>query len=145
MNSQMASDRTAVATRNRSRVRRLIEFTSCKPFAFSKIHAASKHFNQPSIETKRHGNYLLRFKAQWLVFRAGIPGQNNCGCGFAAWPGKVWFVAGLVMGTGQWPGARAGSRMVITRGTKFIRPIFLSMVALITLKMIYDNFLKPHA
>jgi uncharacterized membrane protein YfcA len=35
--------------------------------------------------------------------------------------------------------------MVITRGTKFIRPIFVSMVVLITLKMIYENYLKPHA
>ncbi len=58
---------------------------------------------------------------------------------------KVWFVAGLVMGAGQWLGARAGSRMVITRGTKFIRPVFLTMVILITLKMIYDNYFKQHA
>lgn len=58
---------------------------------------------------------------------------------------KVWFAAGLIMGAGQWLGARAGSRMVVTRGTKFIRPIFLTMVVLITLKMIYDNYLKPHA
>ena len=53
---------------------------------------------------------------------------------------KVWFIAGLVMGAGQWLGARAGSRMVITRGVKFIRPVFLSMVVLLTLKMIYDNY-----
>jgi uncharacterized membrane protein YfcA len=46
---------------------------------------------------------------------------------------------------GQWLGASAGSRMVMTHGTKFIRPVFLSMVALITLKMIHDNYLKPHA
>jgi uncharacterized membrane protein YfcA len=58
---------------------------------------------------------------------------------------KVWFVAGLVMGAGQWLGARAGSRMVITRGTKFIRPVFLTMVVLITLKTIYDNYFKPAA
>jgi len=56
---------------------------------------------------------------------------------------KVWFVAGLVMGAGQWLGARAASRMVITRGTKFIRPVFLAMVTLITLKMIHDNYYKP--
>ncbi len=55
---------------------------------------------------------------------------------------KVWFIAGLVMGTGQWLGARAGSHVVITRGTKFIRPVFLTMVVLITLKMIYDNYFK---
>jgi hypothetical protein len=58
---------------------------------------------------------------------------------------KVWFLAGLIMGAGQWLGARAGSRMVITRGTKFIRPVFLTMVVLLTLKMIYDNYFKASA
>ena len=56
---------------------------------------------------------------------------------------KVWFTAGLAMGCGQWLGAQAGSHMVITRGTKFIRPIFLTMVILITLKVIWDAWLKP--
>jgi uncharacterized membrane protein YfcA len=56
---------------------------------------------------------------------------------------KVWFVAGLVMGAGQWTGARLGSHMVVTRGTRFIRPIFLTMVTLVTLKLIWDNWLKP--
>lgn len=58
---------------------------------------------------------------------------------------KVWFAAGLIMGTGQWLGARAGSKMVVTRGTKFIRPVFLTMVVLITFKMICDTYLKPHS
>jgi uncharacterized protein len=58
---------------------------------------------------------------------------------------KVWFVAGLVMGAGQWLGARAGSRMVIARGTKFIRPVFLTVVVLLTFKMIYDNYFKTAA
>ena len=58
---------------------------------------------------------------------------------------KVWFAAGLIMGAGQMLGARAGSHMVITRGTKFIRPVFLTMVTLITLKMIYENYFKPPA
>jgi hypothetical protein len=56
---------------------------------------------------------------------------------------KVWFAAGLIMGAGQWLGARAASKMVVARGTKFIRPIFLTMVVLITLKLIYDSYLKP--
>jgi uncharacterized membrane protein YfcA len=56
---------------------------------------------------------------------------------------KIWLAAGLIMGCGQMLGARLGSRMVITRGTKFIRPVFLTMVTLITLKMIYDTWLKP--
>ncbi len=41
---------------------------------------------------------------------------------------KILFVAGLTMGTGQWLGARAGSGRVMTRGTKFIRPVFLTVV-----------------
>jgi hypothetical protein len=56
---------------------------------------------------------------------------------------KVWFVAGIAMGCGQWLGARLGSRMVLTRGTKFIRPVFLTMVVLITIKMIWDMWLRP--
>ena len=56
--------------------------------------------------------------------------------------GKVWFLAGFMMGAGQTLGARLGSHMVVTRGTKFIRPVFLTMVLLITLKMIYDTYLK---
>ena len=56
--------------------------------------------------------------------------------------GKIWFAAGLIMGAGQWLGAQLGSHMVVTRGTKFIRPVFLTMVLLITLKMVYDNYLK---
>jgi uncharacterized membrane protein YfcA len=56
---------------------------------------------------------------------------------------KVWLAAGLIMGAGQWIGARAASRMVVTRGTKFIRPVFLTVVVLITLKMIYQAYLQP--
>lgn len=56
--------------------------------------------------------------------------------------GKVFFVAGLTMGIGQLLGARLGARMVIARGTKFIRPIFISMVLALTAKLIYDNYAK---
>lgn len=55
--------------------------------------------------------------------------------------GKVWFIAGITMGIGQWLGARLGSKMVVQRGTKFIRPIFLTVVILLTLKIIYDTWL----
>ena len=56
---------------------------------------------------------------------------------------KILFLAGLIMGVGQLLGARVGSKMVLQRGTKFIRPIFLSAVIVITLKMLYDVYLKP--
>jgi uncharacterized membrane protein YfcA len=54
--------------------------------------------------------------------------------------GKVCFAAGLTMGIGQLLGARIGSRMVIARGTKFIRPIFLIVVLALTGKLLYDAF-----
>jgi uncharacterized membrane protein YfcA len=45
--------------------------------------------------------------------------------------GKVLFVARcLTMGVGQLLGARVGARMVIRKGTRFIRPIFVSVVLL---------------
>jgi uncharacterized membrane protein YfcA len=54
--------------------------------------------------------------------------------------GHVMVSAGLVMGLGQVLGARIGSRMVVKRGTKFIRPVFLSVVLAITAKLLYDAF-----
>ena len=47
------------------------------------------------------------------------------------------------LASGQWLGAWVGSHMVLKRGTKFIRPVFLTMVVLITLKVMWDMWLKP--
>lgn len=49
--------------------------------------------------------------------------------------GHVHFLAGLVMGAGQWTGARFGSRMVLARGTRFIRPVFLTMVVVLSIRL----------
>ena len=54
--------------------------------------------------------------------------------------GKVLFVAGLVMGAGQLVGARLGSGMVISRGTKFIRPVFLTVVFAITIQLLWKGW-----
>ena len=56
--------------------------------------------------------------------------------------GNVHFGAGLTMGVGQLLGARIGARMVVARGTRFIRPIFLTVVLVITAKLLYDNYRK---
>jgi len=56
--------------------------------------------------------------------------------------GRVLWLEGLVMGIGQLLGARLGARMVIARGTRFIRPIFLSVVLAITLKLLYSAYVK---
>jgi uncharacterized membrane protein YfcA len=56
--------------------------------------------------------------------------------------GNVLYDAGLAMGIGQMLGARFGSQVVIHRGTRFIRPIFISVVLVLTAKLIYDAYLK---
>jgi uncharacterized protein len=56
--------------------------------------------------------------------------------------GKVYFGAGLVMGLGQLAGARIGAKMVIARGTRFIRPIFIAVVLALTIKLAYDAYAK---
>jgi uncharacterized membrane protein YfcA len=54
--------------------------------------------------------------------------------------GNVDYVGGLVMGAGQLIGARMGSKMVIRGGAKFIRPIFISVVIAVALKLSYDAY-----
>jgi len=61
---------------------------------------------------------------------------------FFAWGGHIYYAAGATMGVGQLLGARFGSQMVMTRGTKFIRPIFLTMVVAVTLKLLYSTYWK---
>ncbi|MGE5430576.1 MAG: TSUP family transporter [Syntrophomonadaceae bacterium] len=54
--------------------------------------------------------------------------------------GFVMLSAGLAMAAGQILGSKIGAGLVIKRGTKFIRPIFITMVILTTLKLIYSRF-----
>jgi uncharacterized protein len=54
--------------------------------------------------------------------------------------GHVLFWAGLVMGAGQALGARVGARLVIKKGTRFIRPVFISSVLAVTAKLFYDIY-----
>ncbi len=68
--------------------------------------------------------------------------SNVCSFLLFALAGKVNYSAGAVMGIGQLLGARFGSQMVITRGTKFIRPVFLTVVLTITGKLLYDACFK---
>lgn len=55
--------------------------------------------------------------------------------------GKVIFLAGITMATGQIIGSKIGAGLAIKRGAKFIRPIFITIVILTTLKLIYDRLL----
>ncbi|MDD2851159.1 MAG: TSUP family transporter [Desulfuromonadaceae bacterium] len=54
--------------------------------------------------------------------------------------GQVRFIEGIVMGVGQFMGARVGSKLVIKRGTSFIRPVFITMVLALVARLMYQNF-----
>lgn len=49
----------------------------------------------------------------------------------------IWGI-GICMGVGQWIGATLGSRLVIKKENNFIRPIFITVVLVITLKLLWD-------
>jgi uncharacterized membrane protein YfcA len=53
--------------------------------------------------------------------------------------GFVLVLPALVMAAGQIVGARAGSTMAIQRGARFIRPVFIAVVILTTLKLLVDR------
>ncbi len=59
-----------------------------------------------------------------------------------AWGGRMYCAAGLTMGAGQLLGARIGARLVAARGVRFIRPIFLTMVFALILKLLHDAYAK---
>lgn len=54
--------------------------------------------------------------------------------------GHVLLWAGLVMGAGQAVGARVGARLVIRKGTGFIRPVFICSVLAVTAKLFWDIY-----
>jgi len=54
--------------------------------------------------------------------------------------GFVWFGAGLTMAAGEIIGARIGSHLVIRRGTSLIRPIYIAIVVVTTLKLLYNAY-----
>lgn len=58
---------------------------------------------------------------------------------FAA-AGLVHLGAGPAMGLGQIVGARIGSGLAVTRGTRLIRPVFLVMVTLTLARLVWLNF-----
>lgn len=52
--------------------------------------------------------------------------------------GKPVLIIGLTMASGQIAGAFLGSHLVMLRGVKFIKPVFLAMTGLICLKLFRD-------
>ncbi|MBN9690303.1 MAG: TSUP family transporter [Verrucomicrobia bacterium] len=54
--------------------------------------------------------------------------------------GHVRFGVGLTMAAGQMIGGQLGARMAVKGGAKVIRPVFLTMVIALTLKLAWDAF-----
>jgi len=54
--------------------------------------------------------------------------------------GNVLFKAGLIMAAGQFIGARIGSGIVVKKGTKFIKPVFITVVVCIISTLYYQNY-----
>jgi len=54
--------------------------------------------------------------------------------------GLVLYKLGLIMGIGQFLGARVGAKVVIKSKAEFIRPIFISMVLVISIYLAYKQF-----
>ncbi len=57
--------------------------------------------------------------------------------------GNVLFGAASFMAAGQVIGARIGSGMVVRKGVAIIKPIFLTIVILTTLKLLYARIVGP--
>jgi len=54
--------------------------------------------------------------------------------------GQVLFLEGVLMGVAQFIGARIGANLVTVKGAQFIRPVFITVVFLITAKLLYQNY-----
>ena len=56
--------------------------------------------------------------------------------------GLVHVGAGLTMAAGQMLGGRLGAGLVVTRGVRFIRPVFLTMVGLTLARLLWVNYVR---
>ena len=55
--------------------------------------------------------------------------------------GQVHWSLGFTMGVGQWLGARLGAGLVLRRGVKFIRPVFILAALAITARLLWKNWM----
>lgn len=68
--------------------------------------------------------------------------SNLVSLGLFAAMGCVVLVPGLVMAAGQFLGGRIGTKLVLSKGARLVRPVFIGVAIALALKLIYDSFLK---
>jgi uncharacterized membrane protein YfcA len=66
--------------------------------------------------------------------------SNIVALAFFMGAGQILFLEGIMMGLAQFIGARIGARLVTLKGARFIRPVFITVVLLITAKLLYQNY-----
>jgi hypothetical protein len=66
--------------------------------------------------------------------------SNVAALGVFAIGGHVWLAEGLAMAAGEIVGARIGAGLVVKRGARLIRPIFISVALAITAKLLWDQW-----
>lgn len=54
------------------------------------------------------------------------------------WLGSIHYIYGLIMALAMMAGAYAGSRMALSRGTAFVRILFICVTSVLILKNLYD-------
>lgn len=68
--------------------------------------------------------------------------SNAAALAFFAVAGAVVVAPGLALAAGQIIGGRLGAHLAMTRGARFVRPIFLVMATLTVAKLIYQHYVK---
>lgn len=69
--------------------------------------------------------------------------SNVAALGLFLLHGSVWIAGGLAMGAGQLVGARLGTGLVVKKGARFVRPVFLTMVTLTLVRLVYLSATRP--
>jgi len=54
--------------------------------------------------------------------------------------GKILWQVGIIMGVGQFIGARLGSKMVISNGSKIIRPLLVTMSLVMSARLLWQHY-----
>lgn len=68
--------------------------------------------------------------------------SNAASLAFFAAAGAVVVAPGLALAAGQIIGGRLGAHLAMTRGARFVRPIFLVMAAATVAKLIWQHYVK---
>ncbi len=66
--------------------------------------------------------------------------SNITSLGMFALNGKIYYMLGIPIGLAMIAGARVGSKVAIKNGAKVIKPIFVTIALVLTVKLLFDTF-----